>query len=86
MAKSRKNPPRRRTAAGAGNRRGAAGDGGAQAAHPGAADGGRLLDILRMWKTSTVRRVRQISADMLASREVDPPAGFVQLQIARLRA
>ncbi|MGD0643113.1 MAG: hypothetical protein ABSC22_20425 [Roseiarcus sp.] len=32
----------------------------------------------------TVRRVRQIIAEMLASREVDPPAGFVQLQIARL--
>jgi hypothetical protein len=32
----------------------------------------------------TIRRVRQIIADMLASREVDPPAGFVQLQIARL--
>jgi hypothetical protein len=31
-----------------------------------------------------IRRVRQIIADMLASREVDPPAGFVQLQIARL--
>jgi hypothetical protein len=28
--------------------------------------------------------VRQIVAEMLASREVDPPAGFVQLQIARL--
>jgi hypothetical protein len=32
----------------------------------------------------TVRRVRQIVAEMLAKREVDPPAGFVQLQIARL--
>ena len=32
----------------------------------------------------TVRRVRQIIAQMLASREIDPPAGFVQLQIARL--
>jgi hypothetical protein len=32
----------------------------------------------------TVRRVRQIIAEMLASRESDPPAGFVQLQIARL--
>ena len=32
----------------------------------------------------TVRRVRQIIAEMLASREIDPPAGFVQLQIARL--
>ena len=32
----------------------------------------------------TVRRVRQIIAEMLAKREVDPPAGFVQLQIARL--
>ncbi len=31
-----------------------------------------------------VRRVRQIIAEMLASRETDPPAGFVQLQIARL--
>ena len=33
----------------------------------------------------TVRRVRQIIAGMLDAREVDPPAGFVQLQIARLR-
>ena len=32
----------------------------------------------------TVRRVRQIIAEMLASREIDPPAGFVQLQIGRL--
>ena len=31
-----------------------------------------------------VRRVRQIIAEMLASREIEPPAGFVQLQIARL--
>ncbi len=32
----------------------------------------------------TVRRVRQIVAEMVDSRDVDPPAGFVQLQIARL--
>ena len=32
----------------------------------------------------TIRRVRQIIAEMLTKREVDPPAGFVQLQIARL--
>ncbi|THD43881.1 MAG: hypothetical protein E7774_11900 [Bradyrhizobium sp.] len=32
----------------------------------------------------TIRRVRQIVAEMLERREVDPPAGFVQLQIARL--
>src|SRR5271154_6690827 len=32
----------------------------------------------------TVRRVRQIIAETLASREIDPAAGFVQLQIARL--
>ena len=32
----------------------------------------------------TVRRVRQIIAEMLESRETDPPAGFVQLQVARL--
>ena len=32
----------------------------------------------------TIRRVRQIIAEMLAKREVDPPAGFVQLQIGRL--
>ena len=30
----------------------------------------------------TVRRVRQIIAETLASREIDPPAGFVQFQIA----
>jgi hypothetical protein len=32
----------------------------------------------------TIRRVRQIIGEMLVRREVDPPAGFVQLQIARL--
>src|SRR5271170_383363 len=32
----------------------------------------------------TARRVRQIIAEMLARREADPAAGFVQLQIARL--
>ena len=32
----------------------------------------------------TARRVRQIIAEMLASRAVDPPDGFVPLQIARL--
>ncbi len=31
----------------------------------------------------TSRRVRQIIAEMLAKREVDPPAGCVPLQIAR---
>ena len=35
-------------------------------------------------KQLTVRRVRQIIPEMLASREIDPPAGFVQFQIARL--
>jgi hypothetical protein len=32
----------------------------------------------------TVPRVQQIIAAMLESREIDPPAGFVQLQVARL--
>ena len=32
----------------------------------------------------TVRRVRQIIADMLDKRETDPAGGFAQLQIARL--
>ena len=32
----------------------------------------------------TVTRIRRILADMLESREIDPPAGFVQIQIARL--
>jgi hypothetical protein len=32
----------------------------------------------------TVTRIRQIIAQMLESREIDPPAGFVQIQIARL--
>jgi hypothetical protein len=32
----------------------------------------------------TVRRVRQIIAEMLAKRELDPAAGYVQIQIARL--
>jgi hypothetical protein len=32
----------------------------------------------------TVTRIRQIIAAMLESREIDPPAGFVQIQIARI--
>jgi len=32
----------------------------------------------------TARRVRQIIAEALASRDVDPPAGFIPLQIGRL--
>jgi len=32
----------------------------------------------------SIRRVRQIIAQTLERREIDPPAGFVQLQIARL--
>jgi hypothetical protein len=32
----------------------------------------------------TVTRIRQIIAQMLESREIDPPAGFVQIQIARI--
>src|SRR5271156_3044475 len=32
----------------------------------------------------SVQRIRRIIAEMLASREIDPAAGFVQLQIARL--
>jgi hypothetical protein len=34
----------------------------------------------------TVRREQQIIAAMLESREIDPPAGFVQLQVHRLSA
>jgi hypothetical protein len=33
----------------------------------------------------TAPRVRQIIAEMLANREIDPPAGFVQFQIARAK-
>jgi hypothetical protein len=32
----------------------------------------------------TAPRARRIITEMLASREIDPPAGFVQLQVARL--
>jgi hypothetical protein len=32
----------------------------------------------------TIQRVRQIIAEMLEKREVDPPSGYVQLQIARV--
>lgn len=45
--------------------------------------GASVANIARVEKI-TIRRVRQIIADMLAKREADPPAGFVQLQIARL--
>lgn len=53
----------------------------------------RILERLTSWlsvahitrvENLTVRRVRQMIAEMLENREVDPPAGFVQLQIARL--
>jgi hypothetical protein len=42
-----------------------------------------VAHIARVEKV-TVRRVQQIIAAMLESREIDPPAGFVQLQVARL--
>ena len=42
-----------------------------------------VVHIARVEKL-TVRRVQQIIAAMLESREIDPPAGFVQLQVARL--
>jgi hypothetical protein len=45
--------------------------------------GASVANIARVEKL-TIRRVRQIVAEMLVKREVDPPAGFVQLQIARL--
>ncbi len=45
--------------------------------------GGSAANIPRVEKI-TIRRVRQIIADMLAKREADPPARFVPLQIARL--
>jgi transposase-like protein len=45
--------------------------------------GASVADVARM-EDLTARRVRQIIAEMLASRAVDPPAGFVPLQIARL--
>ena len=60
-------------------------DGGAEVAHLGAADGGRLCPAYRASGTPRpIRRVRQIIAETPASREVDPPAGYAQLQIARL--
>ena len=86
MAKPRRNPPRR-TAAGPQQAR-------RSAARRATAE--RKLRILERLTAGvsvghianveniTIRRVRQIVAEMLASREVDPPAGFVQLQIARL--
>jgi hypothetical protein len=42
-----------------------------------------VVHIARVEKL-TVRRVQQIIAAMLESREIDPPASFVQLQLARL--
>ncbi len=45
--------------------------------------GASVANIARVEKI-TIHRVRQIIAEMLEKREVDPPAGFVQLQIARL--
>jgi len=44
------------------------------------------LPVIRIARAEglTVRRVRQIIAEMLAKRELDPAAGFVQIQIARL--
>ena len=42
-----------------------------------------VAHIARVEKPA-VRRVQQIIGAMLESREIDPPAGFVQFQIARL--
>jgi hypothetical protein len=42
-----------------------------------------VVHIARVEKL-TVRRVQQIIAAMLESREIGPPAGFVQLQVARI--
>ncbi len=45
--------------------------------------GASVANIARV-EGITIRRVRQVIADVLAKREVDPPAGFLPLQIARL--
>jgi hypothetical protein len=45
---------------------------------------GLTVAHLARLESLTVHRVRQIIAGMLENRELDPPAGFVQLQIARL--
>jgi hypothetical protein len=42
-----------------------------------------IVHIARV-ENLTVRGVQQIIAAMPESREIDPPAGFVQLQVARL--
>jgi hypothetical protein len=44
-----------------------------------------VAHIARVEKLA-VRRALQIIAAMLEGREIDPPAGFVQLQVARLSA
>jgi hypothetical protein len=45
--------------------------------------GASVARIARI-ENCSVRRVRQLIAETLDKREIDPPAGFVQLQIARL--
>ncbi len=45
--------------------------------------GASVANIARVQKIA-IRRLRPVIAEMLARREVDPPAGFVPLQTARL--
>src|SRR5271156_1993966 len=59
-------------------------DGGSKASHSGAADDGLTVAHIAREEGLSVQRIRRIIAEMLESREIDPPAGFVQLQIARL--
>jgi hypothetical protein len=50
----------------------------------GAADDGLTVAHIARVEGLSVQRIRRIIAEMPTSREIDPAAGFVQLQIARL--
>jgi hypothetical protein len=64
-------------------RRPAPRDGGSKASHSGSGFRDSPWSISRA-EGLTAPRIRQNIARMLESRQIDPPAGFVQLQIARL--
>jgi hypothetical protein len=42
------------------------------------------MNEIALQEGMSIRRARELVQEMLARREVDPPAGFVQLQIGRL--
>ena len=55
-----------------------------EGSHSGAADDRATVAHIAREEGPSAQRIRRIIAETLASREIDPPAGFVQLDIAWL--